>query len=128
MISNFHFSNVPTEKNNLLSFLLTIQTAYAWGTFGGTSKCAPIFRIDAYICCLTFYFKDLDLVQHVKKNRDPRWEHEFEYMLEEPPIHDKMHIEVISKPPRIGLHSKVFIKSLFIKQIVQFHWSDDLFR
>lgn len=70
----------------------------------------PNFIIDAYICCLRFYFKDLDLVQHVKKNRDPRWEHEFEYMLEEPPINDKMHIEVISKPPRIGLHSKVNIK------------------
>ncbi|KAJ8624738.1 hypothetical protein MRB53_033268 [Persea americana] len=44
--------------------------------------------------------------KHVKKNRDPRWEHEFEYMLEEPPLNDKMHIEVVSKPPRIGLHSK----------------------
>eukprot|EP00268_Persea_americana_P046887 TRINITY_DN484_c0_g1_i1.p1 TRINITY_DN484_c0_g1~~TRINITY_DN484_c0_g1_i1.p1 ORF type:complete len:538 (+),score=109.73 TRINITY_DN484_c0_g1_i1:832-2445(+) len=44
--------------------------------------------------------------KHIKKNRDPRWEHEFEYMLEEPPLNDKMHIEVVSKPPRIGLHSK----------------------
>lgn len=66
-------------------------------------------------------------MQHVKKNRDPRWEHEFEYMLEEPPINDKMHIEVISRPPTVGLRSKVFIKSLFIEQTTeQFCLSDNL--
>lgn len=54
------------------------------------------------------------MVQHIKKNRDPRWEEEFQFMLEEPPINDRMHIEVISRPSSIGLHSKVFIKSFFI--------------
>ncbi|CAL9101812.1 synaptotagmin-2-like [Musa acuminata AAA Group] len=42
----------------------------------------------------------------LKKNRDPRWEEEFQYMCEEPPTNDKMHVEVLSKPPSIGIHSK----------------------
>ncbi|XP_077220174.1 synaptotagmin-2-like [Tasmannia lanceolata] len=44
--------------------------------------------------------------KHIKKNRDPRWEEEFQFMLEEPPINDRMHIEVISRPSSIGIHSK----------------------
>lgn len=44
--------------------------------------------------------------KHIKKNRDPRWEQEFEFVCEEPPINDKMQIEVISRPPSIGIHSK----------------------
>ncbi|KAJ8505208.1 hypothetical protein OPV22_006094 [Ensete ventricosum] len=42
----------------------------------------------------------------LKKNRDPRWEEEFQFMCEEPPTNDKMHVEVLSKPPSIGIHSK----------------------
>jgi Ca2+-dependent lipid-binding protein len=45
--------------------------------------------------------------KHIKKNRDPRWEQEFQFVCEEPPINDKMQIEVISRPPSIGIHSKV---------------------
>ncbi|OVA19601.1 C2 calcium-dependent membrane targeting [Macleaya cordata] len=41
--------------------------------------------------------------KHVKKNRDPRWEEEFTFMLEEPPINDKLHVEVVSTSSRIGL-------------------------
>lgn len=41
--------------------------------------------------------------KHVKKNRDPRWEEEFEFMLEEPPTNDKLHVEVVSTSSRIGL-------------------------
>ncbi|XP_052193154.1 synaptotagmin-1-like [Diospyros lotus] len=41
--------------------------------------------------------------KHVKKNRDPRWEEEFHFMLEEPPIHDRIHVEVVSTSSRIGL-------------------------
>lgn len=47
------------------------------------------------------------LTQHVKKRRDPRWEEEFQFVCEEPPINDKVHVEVLSRPPSIGIHSKV---------------------
>ncbi|GMN48721.1 hypothetical protein TIFTF001_017901 [Ficus carica] len=39
----------------------------------------------------------------VKKNRDPRWEEDFQYMLDEPPVKDKLHVEVVSTSSRIGL-------------------------
>lgn len=39
----------------------------------------------------------------VKKNRDPRWEEEFQFMLDEPPVKDRLHVEVISASSRIGL-------------------------
>uniref|UniRef100_A0A7N0ZY31 Uncharacterized protein n=1 Tax=Kalanchoe fedtschenkoi TaxID=63787 RepID=A0A7N0ZY31_KALFE len=39
----------------------------------------------------------------VKKNRDPRWEEEFQFMLEEPPVNDRLHVEVISGASRMGL-------------------------
>ncbi|OMO92773.1 C2 calcium-dependent membrane targeting [Corchorus olitorius] len=42
--------------------------------------------------------------KHVKKNRDPRWEEEFSFMLDEPPTNDKLHVEVhSSSSSRIGL-------------------------
>ncbi|KAI3922613.1 hypothetical protein MKX01_006302 [Papaver californicum] len=41
--------------------------------------------------------------KHVKKNRDPRWEEEFTFMLEEPPKDDRIHFEVVSSSSRIGL-------------------------
>ncbi|CAM0945777.1 unnamed protein product [Alopecurus aequalis] len=40
------------------------------------------------------------------KNRDPRWEEEFQFVCEEPPTNDKMQIDVMSRPPSIGIHSK----------------------
>ncbi|XP_042373034.1 synaptotagmin-2-like [Zingiber officinale] len=42
----------------------------------------------------------------IKKNRDPRWDEEFQFVCEEPPTNDKMHVEVVSRPPSIGIHSK----------------------
>lgn len=46
----------------------------------------------------------------MKKNRDPRWEEEFHFTLDEPPTNEKMHIEVLSASSRIGLlHPKVYI-------------------
>ncbi|XP_050208663.1 synaptotagmin-2 [Mercurialis annua] len=39
----------------------------------------------------------------VKKNRDPRWNEEFQFMLEEPPTNDKIYVEVLSASNRIGL-------------------------
>ncbi|KAK8481793.1 hypothetical protein V6N13_065780 [Hibiscus sabdariffa] len=41
--------------------------------------------------------------KRVKKSRDPRWEEEFQFMVDEPPINDKIHIEVFSTSSRIGL-------------------------
>lgn len=52
----------------------------------------------------------LAMTQRVKKNRDPRWEEEFQFTLEEPPTDDKVHVEVISTTSRMGLlHPKVHI-------------------
>ncbi|CAL5383442.1 unnamed protein product [Camellia sinensis] len=39
----------------------------------------------------------------IKKNRDPRWEEEFQFMLEEPPTNDRIHVEVVSTSSRMGL-------------------------
>nr|XP_027091681.1 synaptotagmin-2 isoform X2 [Coffea arabica] len=39
----------------------------------------------------------------VKKNRDPRWEEEFQFMLDEPPTDDRIHVEVVSTSSRMGL-------------------------
>nr|GMD02525.1 synaptotagmin-1-like isoform X1 [Ipomoea batatas] len=45
--------------------------------------------------------------KQVKKSRDPRWDEEFTFMLEKPPVDDKLHIEVVSTSMRIGiLHPK----------------------
>ncbi|KAJ6985753.1 hypothetical protein NC653_023643 [Populus alba x Populus x berolinensis] len=41
--------------------------------------------------------------KRVKKNRDPRWEEEFQFTLEEPPVNAKLHVEVVSTSSRIGL-------------------------
>ncbi|ONM61284.1 Synaptotagmin-2 [Zea mays] len=43
----------------------------------------------------------------IKKNRDPRWEDEFEFVCEEPPVNDKLHVDVLSKASKKGLiHGK----------------------
>ncbi|KAF4366818.1 hypothetical protein F8388_013883 [Cannabis sativa] len=39
----------------------------------------------------------------MKKNRDPRWDEEFQFMVDEPPTNDKLHIEVVSTSSRMGL-------------------------
>ncbi|KAK1362290.1 Synaptotagmin-like mitochondrial-lipid-binding domain containing protein [Heracleum sosnowskyi] len=39
----------------------------------------------------------------MKKNRDPKWDEEFQFMLEEPPTDDKIHVEVVSTSKRMGL-------------------------
>lgn len=43
----------------------------------------------------------------MKKNRDPRWEDEFQFMVEEPPTNDKLHVEVVSTSSRNLLRPKV---------------------
>lgn len=77
----------------------------------------------------------IGMLQRIKKTRDPRWEEEFQFMLEEPPKNDKLHVEVFStsKRSRMGLlHPKVFIhydilgNFFFLKQklTVISHFSD----
>uniref|UniRef100_A0A2P2KZP4 Uncharacterized protein MANES_05G145400 n=1 Tax=Rhizophora mucronata TaxID=61149 RepID=A0A2P2KZP4_RHIMU len=52
--------------------------------------------------------------KRVKKNRDPRWGEEFQFMLGEPPTNDKLHVEVFSVSSKIGLlHPKVNMLHLF---------------
>ncbi|XVE69710.1 hypothetical protein DITRI_Ditri10aG0012700 [Diplodiscus trichospermus] len=41
--------------------------------------------------------------KRIKKSRDPRWEEEFQFMVDEPPTNDKIHLEVVSTSSRIGL-------------------------
>ncbi|OIT38963.1 synaptotagmin-1 [Nicotiana attenuata] len=41
--------------------------------------------------------------KQVKKNRDPRWDEDFTFVLEEPPVNDRLHLEVVSTSMRIGL-------------------------
>ncbi|XP_077252885.1 synaptotagmin-3-like isoform X3 [Tasmannia lanceolata] len=42
----------------------------------------------------------------IKKSRDPRWNEEFQFMLEEAPLDEKIHIEVMSKRKGFNLHFK----------------------
>lgn len=42
----------------------------------------------------------------LKKTRNPRWNEEFQFMLEEPPLHEKIHIEVMSKRKHFTFLSK----------------------
>ncbi|CAH9067945.1 unnamed protein product [Cuscuta epithymum] len=51
-----------------------------------------------------FHFKGEERkTKAVKKNRDPRWNEEFQFMLEEPPTNDRIRVEVFSISSRIGL-------------------------
>lgn len=45
--------------------------------------------------------------QMIRKTRDPLWNEEFQFMLDEPPLNEKIHIEVISKRSGISFRSKV---------------------
>ncbi|KAJ8452980.1 hypothetical protein Cgig2_014743 [Carnegiea gigantea] len=42
----------------------------------------------------------------IKKNRDPRWDEEFQFIVEEPPVNDKLHVEVFSSSKRMGIYHK----------------------
>lgn len=42
----------------------------------------------------------------IKKNRDPKWDDQFQFVLEEPPVKDKLHVEVVSTSSRNLLHQK----------------------
>ncbi|MED6127490.1 Synaptotagmin-3 [Stylosanthes scabra] len=42
----------------------------------------------------------------MRKTRHPRWNEEFQFMLEEPPLHEKIHIEIMSKRKTFSFFSK----------------------
>ncbi|KAH8974268.1 hypothetical protein BDL97_01G093000 [Sphagnum fallax] len=42
----------------------------------------------------------------IKRNRDPRWEQTFEWQLEEPPVDDHLHVEVMSRNMGLSVHFK----------------------
>ncbi|KAH9575026.1 hypothetical protein CY35_01G090600 [Sphagnum magellanicum] len=44
--------------------------------------------------------------QIIKRNRDPRWEQTFEWQLEEPPVGDHLHVEVMSRNMGLSMHFK----------------------
>ncbi|CAN6568561.1 unnamed protein product [Malus baccata var. baccata] len=44
--------------------------------------------------------------QMLRKTRDPRWNEEFPFMLDEPPLNEKVHIEVVSKRTGISFRMK----------------------
>ncbi|TYG70767.1 hypothetical protein ES288_D05G340400v1 [Gossypium darwinii] len=41
--------------------------------------------------------------KNAEKSRDSRWKEEFQFMVDEPPTNDKIHIEAFSTSSRIGL-------------------------
>jgi hypothetical protein len=43
----------------------------------------------------------------IRGTRDPIWDEEFQFMLEEPPLHEKIRVEVMSKRRGISFLSKV---------------------
>ncbi|XVE56182.1 hypothetical protein DITRI_Ditri03aG0217300 [Diplodiscus trichospermus] len=45
--------------------------------------------------------------KRIKKSRDPRWGEEFQFMVDEPPTNDKIHVEVVSTSSSLArLHPK----------------------
>ncbi|XP_021295671.1 synaptotagmin-3 [Herrania umbratica] len=45
----------------------------------------------------------------IKRTRDPLWNEEFQFMLEEPPLNEKIHVDVMSKRTGISFRSKEFL-------------------
>lgn len=45
----------------------------------------------------------------IKKTRNPCWNEEFQFLLEEAPVKEKIHIEVMSKPKGLSLRQKVSV-------------------
>ncbi|PWA82446.1 C2 domain, Synaptotagmin-like mitochondrial-lipid-binding domain protein [Artemisia annua] len=42
----------------------------------------------------------------IKRTRDPKWNEEFQFMLDEPPIHEKIHIQIKSRRTRMSFLSR----------------------
>lgn len=50
----------------------------------------------------------------IRKTHHPKWNEDFQFMLEEPPLNDKIHIEVMSKRTRFSFRSKVCLVILLL--------------
>jgi hypothetical protein len=48
----------------------------------------------------------IGVLQVIKKNRDPKWDQSFQWQLDEPPMDDQVHVEVMSKNTGLHVHSK----------------------
>ncbi|KAF7820142.1 synaptotagmin-3 isoform X1 [Senna tora] len=55
---------------------------------------------------LVFFRGEKKRTKMMRKTRHPRWNEELEFMLEEPPLHEKIHIEVMSKRTIFSFLSK----------------------
>ncbi|MBA0813699.1 hypothetical protein Gohar_027527 [Gossypium harknessii] len=55
---------------------------------------------------VVFFRGETKRTKMIKRTRDPIWNEEFHYMLEEPPLNEKIHIEVMSKRTGFSFRSK----------------------
>nr|KJB73544.1 hypothetical protein B456_011G238500 [Gossypium raimondii] len=55
---------------------------------------------------VVFFRGETKRTKMIKRTRDPVWNEEFHYMLEEPPLNEKIHIEVMSKRTGFSFRSK----------------------
>jgi len=80
-VKALHYSKISSP---LLKFIADIVQSY----------------IFIYIC-------NLVSLQTIKKTRDPRWNEEFQFTLDQPPLHELIRIEVMSKRKSFSFRSKV---------------------
>ncbi|KAK8941063.1 Synaptotagmin-3 [Platanthera zijinensis] len=57
-------------------------------------------------CAVIIFRGEHKRTKVIKRNRDPRWNEEFQFMLEEPPVNEMIHIEVMSKRRGFSFHAK----------------------
>lgn len=63
-------------------------------------------------------------VQVIKKSTDPSWEQEFSWQLDDSPISDSLHVEVLSKRSSMNLfHRQVILSSLRAVDVICINFS-----
>lgn len=67
-------------------------------------SCVSNFK---FVCLVIHFTTQIWFLQMLRKTRDPRWNEEFQFMLDEPPLDQKVHIEVLSKRTGISFRLKV---------------------
>lgn len=55
---------------------------------------------------LVLFRGEVKKTKRMRKTRDPIWNEEFQFMLEEPPLHDRLHVEVMSRTRGISFRPK----------------------
>lgn len=76
---------------------MSLQSCVSKGVF---QVCMPGYPFHPYMTQIWF-------LQMLRKTRDPRWNEEFQFMLDEPPLDQKVHIEVLSKRTGLSFRLKV---------------------